>query len=173
MRSGLLGRLPCREDCRGRADRPFRRESPRATCGALRLQRPGVQRQAHASPGCRASAAPPARRICRSEIPDHLRHALRARTPERIVLWLETEGVQAAHTMNLYERDRNRIYFLHWAIASGWSEKLPVLWYSLVSPWHEGSGFGRLISFTRRMAQRTRHLLASFADRGGHRMLHK
>ena len=114
-----------------------------------------------------------ARRICRSEIPDHLRHALRARTPERIVLWLETEGVQAAHTMNLYERDRNRIYFLHWAIASGWSEKLPVLWYSLVSPWHEGSGFGRLISFTRRMAQRTRHLLASFADRGGHRMLHK
>jgi hypothetical protein len=104
-----------------------------------------------------------ARRICRSEIPDHLRHALRARTPERIAVWLESEGVQAAHAMSVYERDRSRIYFLHWAIASGWSEKLRVLWYALLSPWQEGSGFGRLVSFTRRMAQRTRHLLRSFS----------
>src|SRR5437667_11864325 len=106
-----------------------------------------------------------ARRILRIESQAHRRQALLARTPQKIVLWLETEGVQAAHTMNLYERDRNRIYFLHWAIASGWSEKLPVLWYSLVSPWHEGSGFGRLVPFTRRMAQRTRHLLRSAWDR--------
>lgn len=101
-----------------------------------------------------------ARRICNTEVPERVWSALRDATPRRIVQWLGSEGEGAALSMNLYQRDRSLIYFIHWAMASGWHERAQVLLYSLRNPWREGAATGRWKSLAQRMAQRIRFLMS-------------
>jgi len=98
------------------------------------------------------------RRICGSEIPEKIWRTLRDLTPRKVVTWLGLEGVEAAHSMNMYNRERSLIYFLHWAMASGVAEKSQVLLYALQSPWREGKGLERWRSGARRIGQRLQHL---------------
>lgn len=100
-----------------------------------------------------------ARRICGAGTPDEIGRALRDVTPPGIARWLEVEGVDAAHAMNLYSRDPRRIYRLHWAMTAGWREKFEVLAYSVRNPWQERTGSGRLGYFLSRMLRRVQYLL--------------
>jgi hypothetical protein len=95
------------------------------------------------------------RRVCGTNIPEKIWRALRDLTPRQVVTWLGLDGAQAAHTMNLHHRERSLIYFLHWAMAPDWTQKLSVLSYSVQSPWQEG----RWRALAARMRQRVRHLL--------------
>lgn len=87
-----------------------------------------------------------------------VRSHLRDATPSAVVSWLASRGLQDACSMNLRNRDRSLIYFLHWNMAAKWPEKIRVLFYSLRSPWLEGTGMGRVKSFVRRMGRRLQHL---------------
>ena len=98
------------------------------------------------------------RRVCGSNIPEKIWRALRDRTPRQVVTWLGLEGAQAAHAMSLHHRERSLIYFLHWAMAPDWAQRLGVLSYSVESPWREG----RWRALGERMQQRIRHLLFHF-----------
>ena len=98
------------------------------------------------------------RRVCGSNIPEKIWRALRDLTPRQVVTWLGLEGAQAARAMNLHHRERSLIYFLHWAMAPDWRQKLGVLSYSVQSPWREG----RWRTLAARMRQRIRHLLFHF-----------
>ena len=100
-------------------------------------------------------------KICQSEVPARVLGRLRAATPVAIVRWLVAEGMEAAHGMSLYDRDRSHIYRLHWAMARDWRERANVLLYALISPWREAEGWSRLTAVARRMAIRLRHLTAS------------
>ncbi len=91
-------------------------------------------------------------------IPAQFLGALAAATPPRIADWLARKGIEEAAAMNLRHRDRSLIHFLHWNMASGWSEKTCVLYHSLRSPWLEGTGMGRWKFLGRRLIERMHYL---------------
>jgi hypothetical protein len=101
-----------------------------------------------------------ARKICRTEVPERVWDRLREATPASMIRWLFAEGIEAAHAMNLYKRNRSRIYHLHWAMTRDLREKASVLLYALRTPWEEAEGRSRFMAVARRTAVRLRHLLA-------------
>jgi hypothetical protein len=107
-----------------------------------------------------------ASRAGRCDLPGSVRSALRGTTPPGIVGWLDLKGVDDVGSMNLHHRERSLIYFLHWNMAAGWSEKASVLWYSLRTPWLEETGVGRWKSLVRRTGRRLHHLARALRTEG-------
>jgi hypothetical protein len=91
-------------------------------------------------------------------LPAKVNETLRDATPSAIVAWLESRGVEDACSMNLHNRDRSLIYFLHWNMAVTWHERVRVLAHALRTPWLEGSGISRWVSLAQRTRQRLRYL---------------
>jgi hypothetical protein len=91
-------------------------------------------------------------------LPPKVWKTLKDATPSAIVAWLESRGLDDACSMNLHNRDRSLIYFLHWNMAVTWHERVRVLAHALRTPWLEGSGISRWVSLARRTRQRFQHL---------------
>ncbi len=97
-------------------------------------------------------------RVCGRGLPEHVRKRLQDATPRRIRDWLVVRGNDDACSMNLHNRERSVIYYLHWHMAAGCSETASVLLYSLRTPWRGRTRAERCRSLGRRMLQRLPHL---------------
>ena len=99
--------------------------------------------------------------------PDRARDALRSATPRAMVDWVAMRGLEDVASMSIHHRRKSLIYFLHWNMARGLSEKAAMLSEAVRGPMRDEGGVGPWRSLASRMAQRFGELArASCALRG-------
>ncbi len=108
-----------------------------------------------------------ARRVGEISIPETFWSTLRSSTPNGIVEWLSSRGIEDVGSINPRECNRSLIYLLHWNMAANWKERADILLFSLRTPWQERTGTGRLTTFANRMASRLIHLARASRKNGG------